>query len=87
MALTEETINDKIETVSKGTYKVVGVRTVTIIKRDGVEISKTFHRKIILPNADTSGEDADVKAICNTVFTQEVKDAYAAHLAAQVSPE
>jgi|TARA_E500000318_G_scaffold109924_2_gene124080 predicted metal-dependent TIM-barrel fold hydrolase len=83
MALTEETINDKIETVSKHTYKVVGVRTATIIKRDGVEISRTFHRKIILPNADTSSEDADVKAICNTVFTQTVKDAYAAHLAAQ----
>ena len=83
MALTEETINDKIETVSKHTYKVVGVRTATIIKRDGVEISRTFHRKIILPNADTSSEDADVKAICNTVLTQTVKDAYAAHLAAQ----
>lgn len=82
MALTEETINDKIETVSKGTYKVVGVRAATTIKRDGVEISKTFHRKIILPNDDISSEDADVKAICTTVFTQAVKDAYAAHLAA-----
>ena len=82
MALTEETINDKIETLSKGTYKTVCVRTATIIKRDGVEISRTFHRKIILPNADTSGEDADVLAICTTVFTQAVKDAYTAHLAA-----
>ena len=81
MALTEETINDKIETLSKGTYKVVGVRKATIIKRDGIEVSRTFSRKIILPNEDTSGEDADVLAICNTVFTQEVKDAYAAHLA------
>lgn len=83
MALTEETINDKIEAFSKGTYKIVGVRTATIIKRDGIEISRTFSRKIILPNEDTSGEDADVLAICNTVFTQEVKDAYAAHLASQ----
>ena len=82
MALTEETINDKIETVSKGTYKVVGVRAATTIKRDGVEISKTYHRKIILPNDDISSEDADVKAICDTVFTQAVKDAYTAHLAA-----
>jgi len=87
MALTEETINDKIETVSKADYKVVGVRTATIIKRDGVEISKTFQRKIILPNADTSGEDADVIAICDTVFTQAVKDAYAAHLAASSGDE
>ena len=83
MALTEETINHKIEAFSKGTYKIVGVRTATIIKRDGIEISRTFSRKIILPNEDTSGEDADVLAICNTVFTQEVKDAYAAHLASQ----
>ena len=82
MALTEETVNDKIETLSKGTYKIVGVRTATIIKKDGVEISKTFNRKIILPNQDTSGEDADVKAICDTVFTQAVKDAHAAHVAA-----
>jgi hypothetical protein len=81
MALTEETINDKIETVTKGTYKVVGVRTVTIIKRDGVEISRTFHRKIILPNDDTSGEDADVIAICNTVFTDAVVAAYNDHIA------
>jgi len=82
MALTEETINDKIEAFSKATYKTVGVRTATIIKRDGVEISRTFSRKIILPNSDTSSEDADVKAICDTVFTQAVKDAYTAHLAA-----
>lgn len=83
MALTEETLNDKIEVVAVNNYKVVQVRTATIIKRDGEEISRTFHRHSIMPNGDLSAEDADVAAICTPVFTQEVKDAYAAHLAAQ----
>ena len=81
--LTEETMNDKMEVVSAGDYKVVQVRTATIIKRDGVEISRSFHRHVVMPDADLTQEDADVAAICQTVFTQEVKDAYAAHLAAQ----
>ena len=83
MALTEETINDKMEVVAAGDYKVVQVRTATIIKRDGEEISRSFHRHVVMPDADLTAEDADVAAICQTVFTQEVKDAYAAHLAAQ----
>lgn len=83
MALTEETINDKIEVVTAATYKTVQVRTATIIKRDGVEISRTFHRHVVMPDADLTQEDDDVAAICTPVFTQEVKDAYAAHLAAQ----
>ena len=83
MALTEETINDKMEVVAAGNYKVVQVRTATIIKRDGEEISRSFHRHVVMPDADLTAEDADVAAICQTVFTQEVKDAYAAHLAAQ----
>ena len=77
MALTEEVINDKIEVVNKGEYSAVGVRTATIIKRDGVEISRSFSRKVILPNANLSGEDADVVAVCNAVFTDAVKAAYA----------
>jgi len=81
MALTEETIEDKIEVV--GEFKHVHVRTTTIIKRDGVEISRTNHRHVIAPDADITGESAEVQAICNAVFTQAVKDAYAAHLAAQ----
>jgi len=83
MALTEETVNDKIEVVNNGTYSVVQVRTATIIKRDGVEISRSFHRHVVMPDADLTQEDADVAAICTPVFTQAVKDAYAAHLAAQ----
>ena len=83
MALTEEQINDKIEIVNNGTFSIVQVRTATIIKRDGVEISRTFHRHVVMPDADLLAEDADVADICASVFTQAVKDVYAAHLAAQ----
>jgi hypothetical protein len=81
MALTEETIQDKIEIV--GDYKHVQVRTATVIKRDGVEISRSFHRHSVAPDADTSGESAEVQAICAAVHTDEIKAAYAAHLAEQ----
>ena len=83
MALTEETIEDKIEVV--GEFKHVQVRTATIIKRDGVEISRSFSRHVVAPDANTSGESTEVQAICAAVHTQAVKDAYAAHLAAQAA--
>ena len=76
MALTERSVEDKIEIV--GDYKHVQVRTATVIERDGVEISRSFHRHALAPDADISGESAEVQAICNAVWTQEVKDAYAA---------
>jgi len=79
MALTEETVQDKIEIV--GPYKHIQVRTANIIKRDGVEISRTFHRHIVAPDSDVSGESADVQAIAAQVHTNAVKTAYAAHLA------
>jgi predicted metal-dependent TIM-barrel fold hydrolase len=78
MALTEETMNDKIEVVSNGSWSSVQVRTATVIKRDGEEISRNFHRHVVMPDSDLSAEDADVSAICTTVFTQACKDAYAA---------
>ena len=78
--LTEETVQDKIEIV--GDYKHVQVRTATIIKRDGVEISRSFSRHVVAPTDDISGESAEVQAICAAVHTQAVKDAYAAHLEA-----
>ena len=81
MALTERTVEDKIEIV--GDYKHIQVRTATIIERDGVEISRSFHRHVIAPDADVSGESAEVQAIAAAVHTAEVKAAYAAHLAAQ----
>ena len=81
MALTERTAEDKIEIV--GDHKMVQVRTATIIERDGVEISRSFHRHVVAPDADISGESAEVQAVCNAIWTQEVKDAYAAHVASQ----
>jgi len=81
MALTERTVEDKIEIV--GDYKHIQVRTATVIERDGVEISRSFHRHVVAPDADISGESAEVQAVCNALWTQEVKDAYAAHVASQ----
>ena len=81
MALTERSVEDKIEIV--GDYKHIQVRTATIIERDGVEISRTFHRHVVAPDADISGESAEVQAICGAVWTQDVKDAWDAFLAAQ----
>ena len=79
MALTEETLQDKIEIV--GEYKHVQVRTATVIKRDGVELTRSFHRHAVAPDADITGESTEVQAICTAVHSQAVKDAYAAHLA------
>lgn len=81
MALTERTEQDKIEIV--GQFKHVQVRTATVIERDGVEISRSFHRHVVVPDADITGESPEVQAICAAVHTQEIKDAYAAHIAAQ----
>jgi len=83
MALTEETIDDKIEVINLNDWSVVNIRTATVIKRDGVEVSRSFSRRVIQPNADITGESTEIQAICNAAFTQARKDAYAAHLAAQ----
>ena len=76
MALTEETLDDKIELV--GEFRQVHIRTATIIKRDGVEISRSFHRRVLAPDADVTEENAEIKAITDATWTQEVKDAYVA---------
>ena len=81
MALTEETVQDKIEVC--GDYKHIQVRTATVIKRDDVEISRSFHRHVVAPNDDITGESTEVQAICAVVHTDAVKAAYAAHLEAQ----
>ena len=84
MALTKSIVNDKIEVLQlTAGYPVIQVRTATIISEDGTEISRTFHRHVVAPDADLSAEDADVAAICTPVFSDAVKAAYAAHLAAQ----
>ena len=78
MAITKRTEQDKIEIV--GEYKHIQVRTATIIEEDGVEISRSFHRHVIAPNSDSSGESADVKAMVAQFHTDTVKTAYAKHL-------
>lgn len=80
MAITEETLNDKIEVLNMpGGYPVVQVRTALIIKRDGEEISRNFHRRVVTPGDDFLAEpDADVLAIIQAVFTAEAQAAYAA---------
>ena len=83
MALTERTVEDKIEIV--GDYKHIQVRTATVIERDGVEISRSFSRHVVAPDADITGESAEVQAIAAAVHTDEVKAAYAAHLEAQAN--
>lgn len=90
MALTKTVEEDRIEVVTE--YKYLQVRTATVIKDDGVEISRSFHRKSIacgkLDNSgnfverDISGESTDVRNIANLVWTQSVKDAYKAKLLA-----
>ena len=81
MALTERQMEDKIEVV--GAFKHIQVRQATIIERDGVEISRSFHRRVVGPLDDVSGESDEIKALAAVVHTAEVQAAYAAHLAAQ----
>ena len=90
MALTEETLEDKIEVV--GDYKSVQIRTATVIKKDGTEISRSFHRHVLQPSTktgdtwgdtDISGESTEVQAICNAVWSDAVKTAYQTAMDAQ----
>ena len=79
MALTKTTTNDKIEVLQLAAgYPVVQVRTATIIAEDGVDLSRTFHRHVLTPDADLTAEDADVAAIASSVFTDAAKAGYAA---------
>ena len=81
MAITKETSIAKIEVV--GDYKAVQIATDTVIKEDGVELSRSRHRKVVHPDQDITGEDAEVQAVCNAVWTQAVKDAWTAFQAEQ----
>jgi len=86
--LTETQENDKIEVLKWD----IQVRNATIIKKDGVELTRTFYRKVLQPGTldesdnlvetDISGEDADVQAICNAVWTTQIKADYKAFLIA-----
>jgi len=82
MAITKEEIQDKIEVV--GNFKHIQVRTAKIIKEDGVEISRSYHRHVVSPNDDSTNESADVQAMATQFHTDVVKKAYADHLAKEV---
>jgi len=89
MSLTKTQENDKIEIVNKWN---VQVRCASIIKEDGKELTRSFSRKVLTPGTldasdnlvatDISGEDADVQAICNAAWTDQVKTDYTAFLVA-----
>jgi len=93
MAITKETVIAKIEVVSE--YKAVQVATDTVIKEDNVEISRSRHRHVLHPgnlddsnnlvNTDISGEDAEVQAVANAVWTDAVKTAWKNKLIADKS--
>lgn len=79
MGLTKTTTNDIIEVLQLAAgFPVVQVRTATIIAEDGAEISRTFHRHVLTPDADLSAESAEVAGIARAVFTTKAKAAYAA---------
>ena len=79
MAITKEIVQDKFEVV--GDFKYIQVRTATVIKEDGVEISRTYQRHIISPDSDSSNESDDVKAMVAHFHTDTIKKAYADHIA------
>ena len=93
MAITKTQENDKIEVVNKWNIQV---RNATIIKEDGVELTRNFHRKVLTPGVldasdnleetNISGEDADVHAICNAAWTTQVKADFKAFLIANKPP-
>ena len=92
MALTETQENDKIEVVNKWSIQV---RNATIIKKDGVELTRSFHRHVLTPGdldasdnlvaTDISKEDSDVQRICNAAWSDQVKTDYTAFLVANKS--
>lgn len=75
MALTKEVKYDQIEIV--GEHKAVQCRQATIVSEDGKELSRSFHRKVLHPDMDVSGEPQEVQDICAAVWTDEVKKAWA----------
>ena len=89
MAITKETVVDKIEVLE---MNQVQIRTATVVKEDNTELNRSFNRHVLTPSVknndtwedtDISGEDAKVQAICNAVWTDEVKTAYQEMIDAQ----
>ena len=81
MSLTKETVEDKIEVVECGGWKMIQVRTATVIKDDGVELNRSFSRHVVAPDDDWTSASTEVKAICDAMHTDSAKATYAAHIA------
>ena len=98
MALTKEVKYDKIEII--GEYKSVHCREATIVKEDGVELSRSFHRHVLEPSScvknedgsfthtdtDLSGEPQETQDVCDAVWTSAVKTAWETHEEAILTP-
>lgn len=82
MALTEHIEIDRIEVVQNG---FIQIRQATVIERDGQFVSRTFHRWVLNPDSDISGQEQKVKDICNAAWTNEVKAAYETFKAEQLA--
>tara|TARA_R110002020_G_scaffold393997_1_gene604102 strand:- start:149 stop:424 length:276 start_codon:yes stop_codon:yes gene_type:complete len=80
MALEKKTVTGQLEVGENGS---IGLRTDTVVTDDGVELSRAYHRKVLAPGDDVSGEDAKVQAVAGAVWTTEVVEAYAAAQAAR----
>jgi len=80
MALTKETVVDKIEVLENGTLQV---RSATRVLEDGEVLSSSFHRHVLAPGDDTTNEDAKVVAIATATWTPDVVTAYNDMIAAQ----
>ena len=74
MALEKTTTDDKIEIVSD--FKHLNIRTATVVSEDGTELSCSFHRRVITPDMDVSGESAEIQGIAAAVWTDQIKAAW-----------
>ena len=86
MSLSEKEVQDKIECVDMGGWKAIQVRTATVISKNDAEISRSFHRHVVMPNDDWSGESTEVQAMANLFHTAEAISAYEAAQAANALP-
>jgi hypothetical protein len=82
MALTEKIEIDRIEVIERG---IVQVRQATVIEKDGVQVARSFHRWVLTPDMDISGQEQKVQDICNVAWTDEVKANFEAFKAEQAA--
>ena len=86
MALEKSTKQDKLEIVDVGDWKNIQVRAATVIKEDGVEISRSFHRHVVDPNSDLTNESDEVKKLAEIYFTDDAKAKHKAAMEATAGP-